>query len=65
MDRRELERRLRELGWYPTGGTKRKNQWMWKHPRYRGSIGVLDVDILFDRERSRLLEFAQKGGRVK
>ncbi len=65
MDRRELERKLRALGWYPTGGWKRRHVLLWKHPHYRGNIGVPELDILLDREGNRLLEFARKGGRVK
>jgi hypothetical protein len=65
VDRRELENRLRELGWYPTGGTKRKGIWMWKHPRYRGSIGVPDLDILRDQDGNQILEFARKGVRLR
>jgi len=65
MDRRALEKTLRDLGWYPTGGTKRKNYWLWKHPRYRGRIGVPDQDILRDHEGNLILEFARKGGRLR
>lgn len=65
MDRRELERMLRELGWYPTGGTKAKGLLMWKHTHHRRKLGVPEVDIVFDSEGERLLEFARKGGRIK
>ena len=65
MDRRALEKSLRDLGWYPTGGTRRKNHRMWKHPRYRGNIGVPDLDILLDRDGNRILELARKGGRLR
>ena len=65
MDRRALEKQLRELGWYPTGGTKRKSHSMWKHPRLRGSIGVPDLDILRDSDGNLILEFARKGGRLR
>ena len=59
MRRLELERRLKELGWVPTGEASGVNHTKWAHPNRRGKLAVPIYDLVFDSRAEALLSEAE------
>lgn len=55
----ELERRLRAVGWAPTGQTSGKHHRVWTHPDRELKLYVPDYDLIPDAVGQRILEDAE------
>lgn len=58
MRRVELERRLRGLGWSPTGEGSGRNHDVWVHPTVEVKLYVPRYDLIIDVVAHRILENA-------
>lgn len=63
MRRSELERRLRALGWVPTGETSGVNHTKWAHLQRPDKLAVPIYDLVFDSRAQSLLSDAE--GRIR
>ncbi len=60
MRRTELEQRLRDLGWQPTGQASGIRHLRWAHPRRSESIVVPTEDIVIDAVAERIITQAEE-----
>ena len=61
MRREELERKLRALGWFPTGDASGRNHRVWRHATKHGVLAVPISEIVFDVTAEALIERAEEG----
>jgi predicted RNA binding protein YcfA (HicA-like mRNA interferase family) len=61
MRRRELERRLKALGWSQTGFVAIRGHSQWKHPAKGFAIAVPSEDLVLDSVAERILVDAKRG----
>jgi len=56
--RSELEKKLKALGWSPTGQASGSNHTLWVHPT-KGKLAVPRYDLIIDATAERLLDEAE------
>jgi hypothetical protein len=59
MKRSELERKLKALGWAPTGKTSGANHDVWAHPKRTRRLYIRRVDVINVHTANRILEEAE------
>ncbi len=59
MRRRDLEKKLTEMGWRPTGEASGMRHAVWRHPKKRHPIYVPIEDLILDSTAERLLDEAE------
>ena len=55
MKRSELEKKLKALGWVPTGEFSGINHTQWAHPNRPGKLAVPIYDLVLDSSAESLL----------
>jgi len=59
MRRADLEKKLTEMGWRPTGEASGMRHAVWRHSKKRHPIYVPTEDIVLDSTAERLLDEAE------
>ncbi len=60
MRRADLEQRLRDLGWQPTGQASGVRHVRWAHPKRRSTIAVPTEDLIINAVAEALIAEAEE-----